>query len=202
MKTRSFDTLSILGSLVILVAALTVGVQPATYADASKSPASSESCRAFVQQFYNWYVKDEKMKGGLTKYDYTLKYKTAMFAPILIQKLKEDAQAAAKTPSELVGLDFDPFINSQENPGRMVAQHATMKGDHCFVDVFDTPHDPVRKNEPDVIPELTLKNGQWIFVNFHYPTIKPPEKDDLLTVLKSLAADRIKYPVSKSNNSR
>jgi hypothetical protein len=36
------------------------------------------------------------------------------FSPELASKLKEDLAAQEKSPGEIVGLDFDPFLNAQD----------------------------------------------------------------------------------------
>jgi hypothetical protein len=171
----------------MVCAALTFGFGMAAHADASKSTATANSCRDFVQRFYNWYLSPAKSS------DVALKQKSSMFTPELKQKLEEDEKASAKSPGEIVGLDFDPFLNAQDDPGHMVAEKATMKGANCFVEVHRSPRDPREGKKPDVMPELTFKNGQWVFVNFHYPMNTNPGDGDLLSVLKGLAADRAKH---------
>ena len=42
-----------------------------------------------------------------------------------------------------------------------------------------------RSPDPAVIVELAYENGRWLFMNFRYPG-----NDDLLTVLRTLKADR------------
>jgi hypothetical protein len=163
------------------------------HGETSKAQAGTEACRDFVQKFYTWYLTEAKPKGNQSMVDYALKNKPSMFTPELKQKLQADEQASAKNPGEVVGLDFDPFLNAQDDPGKMVAKKATMKGANCLVEVYRTDAGAKEGAKADVTPELSLKNGQWVFVNFHYPPSGNPADNDLLSVLKGLAADRAKH---------
>jgi Protein of unknown function (DUF3828) len=193
MRIRSyFCALPLMVAFFILVAVSTFAIGLPVQADTSKPQANTDSCRNFVQQFYDWYLSGAKPKGYMSKYDYALKYKSAIFTPVLRQKLIADEQASAKSPAEIVGLDFDPFLNAQDDPGQLVAKKATMKGANCFVEVFRTSNDAKEGNKPDVMPELTQKDGHWVFVNFHYPPNAAGD-NDLLDILKGLAADRAKH---------
>ncbi|HEY9793807.1 MAG TPA: hypothetical protein V6D22_25650 [Candidatus Obscuribacterales bacterium] len=201
MRIRSYaGIVPLVGVSLMVSAVVTLAMQlPAcadttkASADSSKAQSDTESCRKFVQQFYTWYTTGPQPKGKLDKYDITLKYKSAMFTPELMQKLHDDLEAAKRNPGEIVGLDFDPFTNAQDDPGGMTAKKATMKGTNCLVDVYRKDHDAKDPNG-DVIPELTQKNGHWLFVNFHYPKASDnPANNDLIAILKNLAADRVKY---------
>lgn len=119
--------------------------------------------------------------------------KRANFSPELMRQLKEDAAAQAKVTGEIVGLDFDPILFSQ-NPGqRYIAGNVTPKGDRYWVDVYGV-WDGKKSAKPSVVPELIYRNGKWVFVNFHYGHSKFPENENLLSVLKVLRENRKKYP--------
>jgi hypothetical protein len=147
----------------------------------------AKECGQFVQKFYDWYVAREK---ALTKanshkdvMEVAMREKRSSFSPELLKASQEDVAAAHKDPGEIVGLDFDPILNSQEEPERYVVGEVHVKGDHYLVDVFDFLEG--KKNaKPWVVPELVSKNGQWIFSNFHY------EKENLVSVLEQLKKER------------
>ena len=151
----------------------------------------AKECSQFVQKFYDWYVAREK---ALTKasshkdvMEVAMKEKRSAFAPELIKALQEDVTAARKNPREIVGLDFDPILASQEEPERYEAGEVRAKGDHYLVDLFgylEGKKDP----KPTVVAEITSKNGQWIFTNFHYEG----DTSNLVDVLKQLKKDREK----------
>ena len=87
-----------------------------------------------------------------------------------------------------MGLDFDPFLNSQDPAERYEVGRISHKGDSYFVDIHGVWSDKRHEN-PDVMAEVLHKNAHWVFVNFHYP-----EDRDLLAVLKSLRDSRQKAP--------
>ena len=155
----------------------------------------AKECGQFVQKFYNWYVAREK---ALTKannhkdvMEVAMKEKRSAFSPELIKALQEDVAAARKNPREIVGLDFDPILASQEEPERYEVGEVRAKGDHYLVDLFgylEGKKDP----KPTVVAELVSKNGQWIFTNFHYEG----DTSNLVDVLKQLKKDREKYKKS------
>ncbi len=158
-----------------------------------KSTAEAQAaCRNFVQGFYNWYVQktqkaEADQEGG---FNLALKYKKEAFSDELFRRLKEDAEASAKNSDEIVGLDFDPFLNAQDIGERYVVGKVTPKGDRYRVEVYGIWSG--KKNaKADVIPEVMLKDGRWIFVNFIYGD---GEDENLLSVLKTLREERQKKP--------
>jgi hypothetical protein len=99
--------------------------------------------------------------------------------------LHADAAAAAKAPGEIVGLDFDPFTDSQDPWPKYVVGRVTKGQGTWRVTLHgvenDRPHDA-----PDLTAELVREGGRWRFVNFRYP-----DGSDLLSILKKLARVRM-----------
>lgn len=164
----------------------------------SQGPAAAplmKQCADFVQQFYDGYTAKEKalMKnpGVESLLETTLKEKKSSFAPNLIQALTEDLEASKKVPDEIVGLDFDPFLNAQDVGERYLVGKVTPKGDRYWVEVFGI-WGGKKNTKPDVLPELAFKDGQWIFTNFHYGKANTPVNENLLSVLQQLKKDRQK----------
>ena len=138
----------------------------------------NKSSREFVERFYQWYVPSLLHRGRFRSWNIALRYKRSAFSPQLIELLtaNSDAQAACR---DLVGLDFDPFLTYQDVAERYVVGKIAQKGQAYEADIH-----AVRSGEqgekPDVTAEFVEKDGQWFFVNFHYP-----DGDDLVTILKS-----------------
>lgn len=147
------------------------------------------SCQSFVQGFYNWYV--DKCKNPVVKssspLEIALKTRSEVFSPDLCKQLKEDVGASAKSPGEIVGLDFDPILNSQSQAERCTADKVMSKGKSWLVDVYGYSGGK-KGSAPDVQPELIETNGKWQFINFHYKIDN--KNDDLLHILKTLRAER------------
>jgi hypothetical protein len=153
----------------------------------SQAPTDDESsCRAFVQQFYDWYVALDARHQGRTTMDDALRLRPQLFDGGLLRMLKEDSAAQAKA-DEIVGLDFDPFFYSQDPSSKFEARRAVITSGHCRVLVRGVDHATLEKR---VEPELVPRSGSWVFVNFHY------SGSDLITILKNPAADRAK-PIPK-----
>ena len=159
-------------------------------AQVSTHPEETSSCRQFAQAFYDWYVPftQKRMNGPAS--DIALKRKADMFSQELLRALKIDSGAQARAKGELVGIDFDPFVGSQDPAGHYEARRVTWRGDRCSVEVWPaSPTDTAAKSEkPDVVAELVQEKGHWQFLNFHYPDLKA----DLVSVLARLREDRRK----------
>ena len=192
--------------VILLIAALLPGVTGAQPTAASphkqgallavrSHPAASQSseaaCRNVVQEFYNWYVPRMMREVRISARDQALMTRPRNFSLELRRRLAEDGAAAAKSPDEIVGLDFDPFTNSQDPTSRYVAKRAYRSGKGYRVEVHGII-DGKANAAPDVIPELMQSRGRWMFVNFHYPAEGNEPKSDLLGVLKQLRDARRK----------
>jgi hypothetical protein len=148
--------------------------------------AEKAACRRFVGEFYAWYVARSQKGDPLRA---ALRLKKANFSPELIRGLNEDARAARRSPGEIVGLDFDPVLNSQDFAEKYVPGTVMQKGSRFWVDVFSV-YSGKRSDTSAVIPELRHEHGRWVFTNFLYKT--DGKTDDLLSILKQLKADRKK----------
>ena len=159
-----------------------VGRRP-TRGDAARR-AEDASCRKFVAGFYVWYVARGKHGDPLRV---ALRRKRANFSSQVIRRLHDDARAAARSPGEIVGLDFDPVLNSQDFAERYVPGSVRRRGGRFFVDVYAVEAGKQSKRAT-VVPELRRQNGRWVFTNFHYNADGKP--DDLLSLLRQLRAGR------------
>lgn len=166
-------------SLLALLAAQTFAAQ-----SHGSMAAETGSVRLFVQSFYDWYTpKVVTVKSG-PAWDLALKSKTTAFSPALFKALREDSAASAKAKGEIVGLDFDPILNSQDPAGHYKVGKVVRKGETYLVSVYS-----VLSGKPSskaaVVAQLTLHRGNWQFANFLYPGRK-----DLIQALKDLKKER------------
>jgi len=109
-----------------------------------------------------------------------LSKKKALFAPELRQALERDIAASAKVKDEIVGLDFDPFLDSQDpdSPYR-VAGVKQGKGRTLV-----TVKSPGRSGV--TLVAVVKRHGEsWQFVDFIYGG-----EGSLTTILKTLARQR------------
>jgi hypothetical protein len=159
------------------------------FAQGKSAQETEASCRRFAQAFYDWYVPKALKDHRGPASDLALRYRRTAFSAELVQKLSEDSAAQAKA-SEIVGLDFDPFLNSQDPSERFVVGGVTRRGDKYFVEVRGIQSGKAQEN---VVPELVLtKTGHWRFANFHYGPSKSSADENLLSILDSLRRERLK----------
>ncbi len=143
-------------------------------------PALPDSARHFVQVFYNWYAPDPN-------YFRVLAERPSALSPSLLAALRADSAATARSPGEIVGLDWDPFLNSQDPCPHYEARNVTPSRGTWRVQLFGTCRDPGDK-DPDVVAELAWRNGRWQFVNFR----DAGGGNDLVSALRALARGRAK----------
>jgi len=169
----------------------------ASHLTAQSPPTAStqEGCAQFVQQFYDWYLAKAKAltndPSQESAFEVTLREKKSSFTSALAQALKDDLEASKKSPGEIVGLDFDPFLNGQDTAEKYVAGKVRPKANHYYVDVFGV-WEGKKNPKPDVVPELALVDGKWIFTNFHYGKSDIPANENLISILQQLKKDREK----------
>jgi len=183
-------------NMIVLVAAL--------FSCGNPKPAAAvdnkESVRAFTQKFYDGYVAQynkplasdtSSCNCGDIK---TLKEKPSDFDPKLLKAIVDDSNAQAKVAGDIVGLDFDPFLASQDNGFGYQAGNVKQIGDKFWVEMhigeINKPKSEILSGEVHVIVEVAKNNGYWVFTNFIYPAEGKTPQTDLLQILKDLKKDR------------
>jgi hypothetical protein len=159
----------------------------ATAQDPSKPPETG-SCIRFATEFFRWYVPlTQKMAGDGPPFRLAIEQRPTAFAPELLRALRIDAQAQAKAKGEIVGIDFDPFVGSQDPADHYSIRNAVEKDKLCTLEVWrDSTHDNAETPQhADAIAELGFAAG-WRFTNFKYPDVNA----DLLRTLALLRKGR------------
>lgn len=122
------------------------------------------SAREFVEGFYRWYVPTAL--GDNASRDIALKLKVSDFSPELRRLLREDSAAQAKC-NEIVGIDFDPFLGTQDPADHYQVGEIRREGPSYQAAIFRS-EDGKPSEKPDVIAEFSEREGGWCFVNFYY----------------------------------
>lgn len=139
-----------------------------------------KSPREYVQGFYNWYAGRISRGDSDSTWMKTLRLARWDLSAELANLLEEDAVAQSNC-REIVGIDFDPFVFSQDPADKYEVGTIEQKGDHYLARIYRVENRE-RKATPDVIAEVARRSdGGWYFVNFYNSGMK----DDLLTILKS-----------------
>ena len=154
-------------------------------AQATAASTVADNAQQFVRAFYAWYVPIALNPKGGVAWERALTKKAFSFSDEIGRRLREDARAQAKVKGEIVGLDSDPFLGSQDPCERYEVGTVTKAGESYRVNVHGVCAG-VREAKAHVVAEVTSKNGQWVFVNFHYPD----EHSDLLKELALLRKQR------------
>lgn len=149
---------------------------PAGGADA---PADSAAVR-FVRSFYQAYGP-RGAASGLAAVDSLLVEQPTLFTPELLTALRRDAAARAAAKGEIDGLDWEPFLNTQDPCQQYVVGAATKVATHVRVSVHAIC-DGKRSATAAVVAEVAPMGSSWAFANFLYSA---PNRD-LLQALRTL----------------
>lgn len=141
--------------------------------------SASSSPRHFVEDFYKWYVPHALADNETAAWNLAIKYKRGDFSESLVRLLKEDSTAQAKC-NELIGIDFDPFLNSQDPASEYRVGDIRKEGIHYRAEIYSISSGGGSEVKPDVTAEVEKLRGHWLFVNFYYPNGM-----DLMAILKS-----------------
>jgi hypothetical protein len=162
---------------------------PASAQPAKPGDASEGSARTFVQGFYDWYVGQmraaAKSKAGAGfGFNDAIRRKPEAFSPELKRLLEEDYAAASKCKDDVVGLDWDPFLETQDSPGTYAAGKVekTAHGFRVSVDVKDFKARGVRN--PAAQADVAFVGGRWTFVDFGEEPTDPKAWQGLVAILK------------------
>ncbi len=175
------------------------------------------TCRAFVQKFYDWRVSllidmfcpnplkgtaadqeairtaDEECKAVSTYRNAEKLSLDQVLSPKLLQYLKRE-EAMQKKEGD-AGLDFDPYLNTQDPSPKYVVGSIRVKDAHC--DAVVHGYDQGGRQRDEIMPELAKISGRWYFENFHYhfesEPGQPAQNDDLVHMIREYLGD-IPYP--------
>lgn len=180
------QAIRVLGALSIALSVFSAPVH-AIAPDVANTP---NSCQKFVQSYYDWYVSKNK-----SNFENALKARPEVFNPFLRRRLAADVAAQAKDADNVVGLDFDPVLNSQDPSAHYSAGSAHAKNGHWLVDVYSV-NSGKKSTRPDVTPELSCQSGKFQFENFHYGNSDTPADNNLMSALESYQKNRAKDALS------
>lgn len=139
---------------------------------------------AFVRAFYESFAP-RGQASGLAATDSLLGERPALFAPALLTALRQDSAARAAAAGEIDGLDFEPFLNSQDPCARYTVGPAIWvdsAGQRMVRVAVRADCDRASGPQPAFAVGVIPHAGSWQFVNVQYG----PSVGDLLTLLHTL----------------
>jgi hypothetical protein len=176
----------------VICASLIVAPSGALAANPSASAvvtfASEAGARAFVQGFYDWYAgrmlaASRSKSGKGFGFDDAIRQRPDSFSPELKRLLEEDIAASRKCPSEVVGLDWDPFLETQDTPGSYVVGKVEKTGQGFRMSIDDKKI-PKGERNPVAQADVTFMGGHWTFVDFVQEPTDPKAQQGLVAILK------------------
>ncbi len=136
--------------------------------------------RDYVQGFYSWYAERASRDDSNVSWMDMLKLARWDLSTELATLLKENAVAQSHC-GEIIGIDFDPFLLTQDPAEKYVVDGIEREGDRYMAKVYRVEGGQ-REAAPDVTAEIVQrKDGRWYFVNFYGPDMR----SGLLAILKS-----------------
>jgi len=149
------------------------------------------SCRQFVQSFYDWYFEklnaEEAHETADSADAQLFSQRLELLTPELTRMLQQDYESSRMNSDDIVGLDFDPFINAQDWNGKYTVKSTEEDDGACRASVWG---DDAGKQKEIVVPELKKSGDHWVFVNFHYPGNRTPADENLVATLTALQKER------------
>ena len=175
----------------------------------------SESCRKFVQSFYDWYTPiaekhshERQLLGASAARrafhkdsadDIVIEQRPELLSPELLKALVKDREAQAKNPTRNVSVDLDPYTGVQdfENADAYSAGPPDFIKEVCSVPVYDV-RGGVRSRRAVLIVRVRWAGGIWVLADVEYndPNLCGGVDIgcDLLGLLKSNEAYRSTVP--------
>jgi hypothetical protein len=155
-------------------------------AQSTKAPSESEAARKAAQAFYDWYAPMAMKSSKEPAFERALREKRAALGEELAKALAADAAGQKAVPDDIVGLDWDPFLNAQDSYPRYAAGAVTAKGGAFLVAMHGVASGK-RNAEVALLVEMVAKDGRYVIVN-----IRAEKGGDLMASLKGLAEERKK----------
>jgi len=146
-----------------------------------QAESSSLSAPGFVRAFYDWYVPIARKNAHVPAWYAVLRRDPPVLNGTLLTALRQDSLSSADSPGQIIGIDFDPFLASQDPCERYELGSVTGVGDTQHVAIHSVCSG-LRSAEPDLIAEVSMEDDSWVFQNIRYA--RP--NSDLLKVLNRL----------------
>ncbi len=155
-------------------------------AQPAPAPPEAEAARKAAQAFYDWYAAMAMKSSKEPAFERALREKRAALTEDLAKALAADAAAQKAVPDDIVGLDWDPFLNAQDSHPRYAAGAVRAEGKGFLVAMHGVTGGK-KGAEVLFVVEMVPKGGTFVIGN-----VRGPKGGDLMTSLKGLAEERKK----------
>ncbi|MFN8012262.1 MAG: hypothetical protein U0P81_12905 [Holophagaceae bacterium] len=165
---------------------LTVCLVLPAAAQPAKPPAEADAARKAAQAFYDWYAPMAMKSSKEPAFERALRERSAALSEDLAKALAADAAAQRAVPDDIVGLDWDPFLNAQDSYPRYQTGTVTAK-EGAFLVAMHGVVSGKRIGEAVFVVEMVPKGGRYLLAN-----VRGAKGGDLMTSLRQLAEERRK----------
>jgi hypothetical protein len=178
-----------------LAAILFLGACEPRTAERSPTPQDSASPRATqaqpvnvdvagavasIQAFYDWYVPASDSNRGGPAWYAAFGRTPPILSSELLQALRADSANKARTPGDLVGLDFDPLLASQDPCARYEVGQGSIDRDTVRLALHAVCNGE-RSAQPELLLLVTQHEANWLIENVQYSHAQT----DLLAILRN-----------------
>ena len=128
------------------------------------SGADLRGAHDFVQDFYGWYgIEANRLDAKDPAWSTVVRMRPTALDSLFLRVLREDIQERENGPEGVIsGIDWDPFLNSQDPCGRYDAGVASQVGNRYLVNVLPVCGDGA--SAPILTAVLENWNGRWVIV--------------------------------------
>jgi len=179
------------GATLVVWCMVGIGVR----AEAPRAQDRTESCRRFVQSFYDWYVPIALQDTDTWAPTTAIKARPASFDKRLAQLLTQDDQAQQGAADYVVTFEGDPLLLAQD-----LADHYTVTD--VRIRRRSTCEATVHSLGPTLdqhafVATLKARKMQWRFADFR--EVGRPESASVIHTLEGLASQRIRESQPKKH---
>lgn len=127
--------------------------------------SDQESCKGFVQNFYDWYWNRFADQADNPNFDLrrepnvwtVLRHRPSVLSPEL-RRLLANEEKQMKVVQGINNLDFDPFWGNQDAHGKYIVSGVKLTGNRCEAMI----------PQGHLIAETERHGSGWVFANFRY----------------------------------
>ena len=124
----------------------------------------AESAQRAVQRFYDWYVPRQEHAGGPDTWMVALTRGPLQVDPELVRWFRIDSTAQARAKGEIDGIDWDPFLASQDPCKAYTTAPPIIEGVRVYIPVHCRG-----QKAPAVLVEVRHVKTGWMIVEWRNP---------------------------------
>jgi hypothetical protein len=146
-------------------------------------PNDADQAAKFVRSFYAWYLPAASAMKEEPAWRQILTARRSALDSNLAEALATDLAAQEKVDGEIVGLDFDPFLDSQDPCEHYYVRDVSQRAGTFLVRVISKCENT--SSHASFVVIVRKKSERWVICNLDYGG-----GVDLLDVLSRLKANR------------